>query len=87
MSQIPSAQTTNSETPEILSRPNEARVATPDLDKLRTLVYGVTGTILDGVGRRYAVGSGSRLRICGGFCSGGIGVPSVRAPCPGSSRS
>jgi hypothetical protein len=61
--------------------------ATPDLDKLRTLVYGVTGTILDGVGRRYAVGSGSRLRICGGFCSGGIGVPSVRAPCPGSSRS
>jgi hypothetical protein len=63
MSQIPSAQTTNSETPKILSRPNEARVATPDLDKLRTLVYGVTGTILDGVGRRYAIGSGSRLRI------------------------
>src|SRR5260370_7681440 len=29
MSQNPSAQTTNSETPEILSRPNEAQVAMP----------------------------------------------------------
>ena len=36
MSQNPSAQTTNSETPEILSRPNEAQVAMP-LTSVRTI--------------------------------------------------
>src|SRR5580704_19250583 len=38
------------------------------------LFYGVTGSLLNRLGRTYAAGSGSRLRIRGGFCSGGIGV-------------
>ncbi len=47
-------------------------------------ICGVPGALHNGMGCRYASGSSSRLYIRGCVCSGGIGLPSVRAPCPGS---
>ena len=43
-----------------------ARDPARHLDKLRTPLYGVTGTVLDGVGRGHAIGSGSCVCICSG---------------------
>src|SRR5215831_6844663 len=47
-----------------------ARDATPDLGELRAPVHGVPGTVLDGVGRGYAIRSGSCVLLCSGVCTG-----------------
>ena len=55
------------------------------LDQLHAFIYGVASAVRDSVGREHASGSRTCLRLCSGVCIGGIGLPAVRAPCPGSS--
>jgi hypothetical protein len=51
------------------------------------LFCGIAGAIRNGMGCKHTYSCSSCLRLCRSVCLGGIGPPSVRAPCSGSGSS